>query len=282
MANSIGIQKAVYENEIRVAVFIPKEPELVERIKQIPDRRWNSAQLCWHFPNNSSNWAMFKSLFASYQLLIKKELEPIQLQEDLRSQAPRGIPAKAAMPQPTASETNKIMPSQAPIVNAVINLNPTKITVSRAAFWKGRLRLDFIFHPQWLQQIKQLEGRRWHVDHKCWTVPHAPMTVTNLQKLFGDTLDMKMDTAPQSFSLTGLQVIKPWRAAKKYEVKVPPKHKEEITRMEEKMMIKRMSFHTIKSYKNHFCHFIYYYNDITPPDISYQQIVDYILFRIKT
>jgi site-specific recombinase XerD len=60
-----------------------------------------------------------------------------------------------------------------------------------------------------------------------------------------------------------------------------PQYNDEVLRLEEKMILKRMSISTIKTYKNGFSQFLRFYNDIHPENITKDQIIQYMLFRIK-
>lgn len=37
----------------------------------------------------------------------------------------------------------------------------------------GRLFIHFPYHPDTVQRIKTVAGRRWHGEEKCWSVPHT-------------------------------------------------------------------------------------------------------------
>ena len=65
------------------------------------------------------------------------------------------------------------------------------------------------------------------------------------------------------------------------QIETPPQYQDEVSRLIEKMTLKRMSHTTIKTYKNGFTQFLRYYNDIHPKDITKEQIVAYMLHRIR-
>jgi integrase/recombinase XerD len=67
----IVIRKAIYEQERRIAVFFPKHPLLIERIKKVPQSRWSWKHLCWHFPYSPALWTIFKSQFYDYNFAIE-------------------------------------------------------------------------------------------------------------------------------------------------------------------------------------------------------------------
>jgi hypothetical protein len=75
----LSVQKAQYGAETRIAVFIPKEPELIKKIKQLPNAYWSYTHQCWLFPYTRDNWRLFESLFSDITLNIQATTEPIQL-----------------------------------------------------------------------------------------------------------------------------------------------------------------------------------------------------------
>jgi integrase/recombinase XerD len=60
-----------------------------------------------------------------------------------------------------------------------------------------------------------------------------------------------------------------------------PQYKDELTRLEEKMTLKRMAIETIKLYKNCFGQFIKHYDTLHPEDITKDQIIKYMVQRIQ-
>jgi integrase/recombinase XerD len=70
---TIPIKKAKFEQQRRIAVFIPNEPTLTEQIRRVPERRWSPSHRCWHFPYTAENWGVFKSLFKDWTLDIQDD-----------------------------------------------------------------------------------------------------------------------------------------------------------------------------------------------------------------
>jgi integrase/recombinase XerD len=297
MDNILIVKKAIFETENRIAVFIPKQSDLMDKIKKVPNRKWSMRHFCWHFPYNADNWGIFKSLFKDFIFDIKNEEAPLEIpyaemvlppQLTLKNQPDKAIDTTNRIHKnvsvETAPITTHIVQIETPIKPESIvekspviqkNAAPDKLLVTTAAFWKGRLRLDFIYRPDWVDKVKKLENRRWHVDHKCWTVPHSPYIIDCLKKHFGDALTI--DILKKEVEALHNAPTKPH-----YVVETPPQYKDEITKLEEKLILKRYSHTTIKTYKNHFAHFLYYYNNIPPADITKEQIIQYMLYRIKT
>ena len=79
MNQVIPIQKAVFGEEKRIAVFVPKDNDLIAKIKKVPNRSWSTQHKCWHFPYSIENWRIFQSLFKDTTLNIQKNGEPIRI-----------------------------------------------------------------------------------------------------------------------------------------------------------------------------------------------------------
>ena len=161
----IPIQKAVFGEEKRIAVFIPKDNDLIAKIKKVPNRCWSTQHKCWHFPYSAENWAIFQSLFKDETLNIQKNGDPIRISTMEMVEPPKlelkkpidgvianhsvnAVPQSAALnPQEMAKQffvpvNLEIMQSNhtppPPSVEKPI-LIADKIVVRLAHFWKGRL-----------------------------------------------------------------------------------------------------------------------------------------------
>ena len=186
----LPIQKAVFGEEKRIAVFIPKDNDLIAKIKKVPNRCWSTQHKCWHFPYSAENWAIFQSLFKDETLNIQKNGDPIRISTMEMVEPPKlelkkdyekpidgvignhpvnAIPQSAALnPQEIAKQLFiPVHPEtmlqnstpQPPSVEKPI-LIADKIVVRLAHFWKGRLRLDFYYRLDWVTQIKLIDKRR--------------------------------------------------------------------------------------------------------------------------
>jgi integrase/recombinase XerD len=152
-----------------------------------------------------------------------------------------------------------------------------KIVVRYAHFWKGKIRLDFYYRQNWVNHLKTMDGKRWHPEQQCWTLPYSPLTMDKLNKFFGDALILQLETTeerttPQEMLTTSRSTV---------ETRTP-QYNDEVLRLEEKMTLKRMSISTIKTYKNGFAQFLKFYDDIHPENITKEQIIQYLLYRIQT
>ena len=85
---------------------------------------------------------------------------------------------------------------------------------------------------------------------------------------------------PTPFNPTSNLTIDRSQQRDKFDIETP-QYKAEITKLAEKMMLKRMAIDTIKTYKNCFGQFIKHHDTIHPEDITKDQIIKYMISRIQ-
>jgi integrase/recombinase XerD len=289
MKNIIQIRKAQFEEQLRIAVFTPKQDDLTEKIRQVPNCRWSAFHLCWHFPYDTAHWGLFKSLFQDETLNIQNKEEPLQFfAYEMLEHPILEVKMSETWAYSSEMESNNHPPlssvkaseniDQKSFVKQIKKDNPEKILVTKADFWEGKLRVDVPYRPDWASFMKSLPGRYWHTDKKCWSVPHSPLIINKLKNTFGVLL--YIDATVQNDKITNNAKLTSCKS-RKPSSDTPPQYHDEVMKLIEKMTLKRMSNHTIKTYKNGFTQFLYYYNDIHPKDITKEQIIAYMMYRIK-
>ncbi|MCF8246573.1 MAG: hypothetical protein K9J37_10055 [Saprospiraceae bacterium] len=174
---------------------------MIEKIKRIKGRQWSQQQGAWLLPLDKDAWASFQQEFRDTLYIIIKEGQEI--------------------------------------VHEPEETKPKKVSAKKADFWKGRLRLDFPYRKDWVEKIKQIEGRRWHPEHNCWTIPDSPLSMAQSTKHFGD--DFHLDIDEHAPTIPSKRTNSPQAVSDK----APAKYHEELTKLEEKLTLRRMSHHTI-------------------------------------
>ncbi|MFK7906886.1 MAG: tyrosine-type recombinase/integrase [Chitinophagales bacterium] len=259
-----------HRGEKRIKVVLPYEQEYISKIKQIGGRKWSQTHGCWHLPYHKTAWRELQMVFGD--LL---EVEKIVTENP--------IVDRISTPPTEASIVAKpliIRPGE------FLNLpksNAQKLQILEQTSFPRRL-LVLIPHERqdWVKAIKTVVGRMWHPEQKFWTVPYTKDTLTKLHDLFGKELELSFNpkaTIPNIY-IAPPKKEKP-KAKKKAKEKLLLKHPEALVALEQKLMLKRYSFATIRSYKSHFSFFLLQYNDTKPEDISEQQIIEYILLQIE-
>lgn len=134
-----------------------------------------------------------------------------------------------------------------------------------------------------IDKIKQIYGRRWCPENKCWHFPYSTEQWTFFNHLFRDIpyrLDEKrLIELPLPKQRPKASRIK--QSKRKKVLVVTAEQEISLTALEEQLMLERKAYATIRTYKQHFLDFMRYYPDIAVKDISERQIRDYILYLIK-
>lgn len=249
----ITIHEFTSNEEKRIAISMPNEIYLIEKIKEIKGARWSPSYKCWHIPYNRVAWQTFVSLFKDMEYKIDL---PILTQET------SDVCAKNELLQ---------------VLQHPINIHYL------------RLKLPFDYQ-QYLPIVKNIHGRRYDMDSKCWDVPYTQLTLrfldTYLSGKYHFEFALKQDipeqlsadcmiSSPNNKSTVSQPIANPADSF------IPAKFESAVVQLEEELRLKRYSFRTIKSYKNSFRLFLRYYNDIPPEEITEIQIRAYLAHKVK-
>ena len=132
----------------------------------------------------------------------------------------------------------------------------------------GRLRVTFPYHPNTVANIKSVDGRRWHPSEKCWTIPHTPEALAQLQSHFASA-------PPTSYSRT-----RPTPASRPKGIR--PSQEEEIflEPTKQELRLRGYSRHTRKSYCHHLLR-LRRHVGCDPRDLGEAEIRQYLLHLIE-
>jgi len=104
---------------------------------------------------------------------------------------------------------------------------------------QGLLFVSFSYHPETVERIKNVMGRRWHPAEKCWSIPHTERAVAHLRSLFSQNpLTSFPRAAPTGRS--GARGSRP-----------TPDEKLFLEPVQEEIRLRGYSRHTGKSYCHH-------------------------------
>ncbi|MDZ7878252.1 MAG: tyrosine-type recombinase/integrase [Saprospiraceae bacterium] len=292
------------ENTQNWSIHIPKTMinTHLDTIKNIKGRKWNGRLFLWEVPKTKMTLRFIETYLKDsvhWACTVNHDLPEEGLHTSIEKNGQQTTPNDQTQPNVTVKSDTALTPQQTAkqrfttvdwadfndvntekMTKTNVNkpfLMDDKIVVRLAEFWQGYLRLDFKYRKDWIEKIKQINGNRWHKEHNCWSLPHSPLMIDKLNKTFGDTL--QYDLSPLENNQTKLL---PDIRQQKSDSEIPPQYNDEVLRLEEKMILKRMSISTIKTYKSGFSQFLRFYNDIHPQNITKEQIIQYMLFRIKT
>ena len=134
---------------------------------------------------------------------------------------------------------------------------------------QGRLMVSFAYHPDNVAKIRSVNGRWWHREEKCWSIPHTERAVAQLRGLFSSPRQPK--------SCSGARAV-PRSSAKG----ARPSPEEELflepTRQE--LSLRGYSRHTRKSYCHHLLRFRRHVQR-EPGQVDEAEIRQYLLHLIE-
>ncbi len=154
------------------------------------------------------------------------------------------------------------------------------ITVCKG-FYNSQKRI-VVFIPKeepLIDKVRQLHGRRWCPAHKCWHFPYNASQWQHFKLLFADA-PYELDEGKVIPALTVFVKKDTANVSQKPDKKLPKYH-QAINDLEQQLRLKRYSSHTVKSYKNHFKAFLWYYNETSPEELDIEHIRQYLLTSIN-
>ncbi|MBK7409575.1 MAG: site-specific integrase [Saprospirales bacterium] len=134
-----------------------------------------------------------------------------------------------------------------------------------------------------IEQVKQVEGRRWHPAAKCWLAPYGRSSWAALGAIFQkDRLESRQEVLVIAEPLPSMQSRKrPEKEVREVGPPLPEVQQVELYRMMDKLMLKRYSKDTHKSYTSHFRCYLYALEGRPPQDMGKEVIHRYLLKRIR-
>jgi integrase/recombinase XerD len=133
----------------------------------------------------------------------------------------------------------------------------------------GRIRVFFPYHPDNVARVKQVSGRRWHPQEKCWSVPAGDDSIFALRRLF----------VTESVASFAKPVKRPGAVTRRRWDSLSEEEQAFIAPVEEEMKLRGYSPKTRKSYRNHLLAFVRYI-DCPPTAVLEGQIRGYLLHLI--
>lgn len=296
---------AVREGDTRMKVFVPwNRKDWIEKIKTLPGRAWNVEAKYWSLPLAKSVVETLKAWFGP-QVVFGFEMPgdmPLLYrpknwkdahtpkQEKLtgaKKQSPPNLPAAKppAMKELPAASLNKlnIQPGVQPkfrLWEQGGEFRKAVIGESIIILKSGRHFLQ-VYMPYgkkgWLDQLREIPGKRWSSEDKIWHLPYVVETITLLYRSFGKNAVFGFrpsDRIPTEWA--GKQPPSHQKATLQLE-----SQKEAMIAFEEQLMLERKSFRTISTYKSSLRRFFLYFPQTNPAEIKEAQIRRYLVYLIE-
>ncbi|MFN0203659.1 MAG: tyrosine-type recombinase/integrase [Bacteroidia bacterium] len=246
-----------YKGETRIKVVLPT---FLPQIQKVNGAKWSNTEHCWHIPYIKDAWLNFKEVFQGFEIQQGQEGLEMRIKTEVKAEVTieEEIPKEITQ---TATKTKAF------------------VEVSKHTQKSNVLNLKLPSNYQnYLEKVKNIHGRRFNMETKLWEIPYTQLSIRFLTAHFSGELVylFTLDTnIPE-----GNRMYKKMQEEEKNNF-LPAKYEEEVTKMEEQMRLRRMSYKTVKTYKNTFRYFLKYYDSVLPSEITEQQIRDYLGVRIK-
>jgi integrase/recombinase XerD len=233
----------------RVFLTIPKNRiDWKNYVGQIQGSWWHRTDSVWSVPRTKALYAQFSAYFGT-DLYIDKETPFVLTEEKKTIELPK-----------YPRFDNKITIFEATSAQNVWSLHVPK-----------SMLIDF------LSTIKNINGRRWNDRLWVWEVPKTILTVRFIEKHLIGAVHWHCDKHQELPERIEPEPTEP----QEDRIKISAKYEQAVVALEQTLMLRRLAHETIKTYRNCFRHFIMYYNDTKPSQISRAQIDAYIVYRIR-
>ncbi len=287
----IPVKPALFSEEKRIAVFIPNQADIIDLIKKVPQSRWSPTYKCWHFLKTQANWDIFLAHFKDFTLNIQKDMPPLS------------IPASEMREKPKLQLKSDylnhfVLPSEMGIQNVIKGkkeenqaafIHKTPFLIEKVTYdGQNYMGIPIPSTDQTSRDmVKKMDGRIWHPQEYIWLLPYNHATYDKLKMAFEGKLQ-----APTSKEFRVIKPpVYPPQLTLKPKIqnventslfdKLNGKQQLAVTKLEDLLIEERKAYHTMKGYRNIFIHFLTFYKEMIPSQITNEQIRYYILTRIK-
>lgn len=250
----VKLSKIEHRKEQRIKVQFEKQADLITKIKTIYGRRWSKTKNCWHLPYSKDSFDALKVVFGESNLEYPKMTEQVQFEK----------------PQTVEYQFNNEFRKKT---------IGSKIIVKK----KNKKWLEtFVPYDKkgWIETIRIVDGRRWNPETASWFLPNVKATFRYLKKYIGlehIKFNFKIEKdIPDYFS------GKSKEEQNKNSLKLLTMEQQEaIIKLEEKIILKRYSKSTLKSYRHHLISIFRFYPQLLPSKIGNEEIRKYLLHLIR-
>lgn len=289
------------EHDLRMKVLVPwQQKDWIQKIRSLPNRAWNKEQKYWSVPKDEPTLNRLKELFgkalivsinisfndappklevaknlakfppnlvmASAEHLAKAKLAYQQSQTNSFPQSIKELPAQYFKAIQKGCRVNKVFVGEKVIIQYA---NEAWLSV-----WVPYEKYG------WIDIVKSINGRKWRPEEKCWIIPYVKDALERLSQIDAGNLNFNFEVANNIPSVYEMPSRPKQRLSKKKELTAIQKRA--VTAFEDRLLIERCSWRTIKSYRIHLVGLLLAYPKEKPSLIKADQVQAYILKQIKT
>lgn|GEM_PF-62605 len=258
------------ENDARLKAFVPPHrKDWIEIVKKIDGRAWNEHQKYWSLPNVKATCLYLKKELGKALKIGFKVSEDIP--ETYQSKYKKELPKQAEGLQPSF-QTIQQEGREIKIVTG----NFLVLEKVNEEWFNAFVPFD---KKGWIETVKNIPGRKWNVEEKCWVIPNVKDSYRMLKSYVG------MENLRFNFEIS-TDIPEEWvPPRKKRKGKTGPELNEmqrrALTALEEKLILENKRWRTIKTYRNCLRALLLFHPQTRPSQITARQIQQYMVYQIK-
>lgn len=268
----INVSKIAHRGELRIKIQFKRSADLIRKVKSIQGRRWSKTKNCWHLPYSKESFESLKMVFGDNNLIFPKK--------------------EKASSSPKSTNTNlKISPQKRSLVKIVNyqlgNELRKKVIGEKIVIRKRDLQWLEVFVPsdkkEWINVMNNINGRKWKLENVCWEIPNVKQSYRQLKNHIGMKylqFDFNIEKdIPEEYQFEKNKYRRPIKI-KSFDL-LNNDQKNAIQQLEEKIILKRLSPSTMKSYRHHLTSIFLFHKNLNPVDITGTDIQKFILYQIR-
>lgn len=273
------------EHDSRMKVVVPwQRKDWIQQIRRLPNRAWNQQEKYWSVPKDAATLSQLKDWFGdclhvedvleinigggSISKKVTNNTAGLKSESSVNTdllKLPKDLSFKTIKQK---DYTYKVFVGQKVVIRKV---DDKWLQVWVPYYKKG-----------WIDTVKNIIGRKWQSDKKCWVIPNVKDSYRCLKQHIGmKNLDFRFQIVaniPECYVLTTKKALP--RKKSLWE-QLTDHQQTAIQQTVERLILERLSYSTQKTYKHHLAGLFYFYPKVLPKEISKEQVEQYLLHRIK-
>ena len=250
MADTMRLYKMTHRGASRIRIDFPYDAKTIARVKELPDRKWSQSKKCWHVPDTAESLRLLQE---SGGILVDT------------------LPEKPANPEPNAQKQSGPEPAPPPLSPKPRSSAELPVVGQISVYAReGRLRLSFSYDKEVIAFVKTLPYPVYDKVNRWWSVPDTELIRKDLATFAeGRGVELRYSDRPTK------RVRQP-RPRKEDN----PNYRTCPEAFVNKLITRRYSPNTIRTYTDLFEEFINYYPELDPKEISERDIVQYLRYLV--
>lgn len=282
----------------KITVSFPFNPAFVEKIRAVAGRRWHPEEKYWSFRDDNGTLEKILEVFKGEEiqidpaLSISARVDPALQAEERANHAeqtptfPHSGGFAGAKTKGGDDDTTGMDRLQEPVPDLRTNqeqiAKPVQFMTSggdeksssqdsrhrvRVAYdASGIIKITFPFSSVLIEKVKTIEGRKWHPEGKCWSVPDSGGIIEKIQKAFeGEEVVIERKLKAK----IRLEDIK---------TKVPD-YEQILKEIKTELKLRGYSRRTAKGYISHIVKYVEFFGK-SPKELTENHIREYIVYLV--